>query len=92
MKYWYRIDIVEGSDSRVFVGTSEYEPLQLVDHLQTGKYLVLTDLSYRDNQNKIVSWSAWEPRLASVAYINPNYVTTVMPFVGDPPQESSVAS
>jgi hypothetical protein len=91
VKYWYRIDIVEGDDSRVLVGTSEYDPQQLVEHLETRKFLVLTDLSYRDNQNKIVSWSAWDPRLASVAYINPKFVTTVMPFMGDPRQSNSVA-
>ena len=83
-KHWYRIDVVEGNESRVLVGTSDLEPAQLIEHLRTGEYLVLHDLSYRDNQNKIVSWSTWDPRLASVAYVNPQYVTVVMPFAGDP--------
>ena len=83
-KHWYRIDIIEGEKSRVLVGTSELDPAQLVKQLRTGEYLVLNDLSYRDNQNRIVSWSNWDPRLASVAYVNPEYVTTVIPFVSDP--------
>ena len=66
-KYWYRVDIIEGKDSRVLVGTSELDPAQLVKHLRSGEYLVLNDLSYRDNQNRIVSWSSWDPRLASIA-------------------------
>jgi hypothetical protein len=83
-KYWYRIDIVEGDKNRTLVGTSDMPPELLVRHLRSGEYLLLNDLSYRDNQNRIVSWSAWDPRLASVAYVNPQFVITVMPFVGDP--------
>jgi hypothetical protein len=83
-KHWYRIDILEGDKGRVLVGASEYAPPQLIKQLRSDEYLLLTDLSYRDNQNRIVSWSTWDPRLASVAYINPKYITSVMPFAGDP--------
>lgn len=83
-KHWYRLDVVEGDKSRVLVGSSELDPAELVKQLRAGEYVVLNDLSYRDNQNRIVSWSTWDPRLASVAYVNPQYVVTVIPFVSDP--------
>ena len=92
VKHWYKIDVLEDSKSRAFVGTSELGADELVRHLESGKFLMLTDLSYRDNQNKIVSWSTWDPRLASVAYLNPKFVTTVMPFVGDPRQSNQAAT
>lgn len=83
-KYWYRVDVFDGEESRVWVGTSELDPTQLITRLRSGEYLILSDLSYRDNQNRIVSWSNWDARLASVVYLNPQYVTSFMPFVGDP--------
>ena len=83
-KHWYRIDMRDGERSRALIGSSELTPIQLVKQLSVGEYLVLNDLSYRDNQNRIVSWSTWDPRLGPVAYINPQYVTTVIPFVSDP--------
>ncbi|HEX3358514.1 MAG TPA: hypothetical protein VHS31_16185 [Tepidisphaeraceae bacterium] len=83
-KYWYRIDFIDGKDSRMLIGTSEYEPAELVKQLRGDEYLLLSDLSYRDNQNRFISWSTWDPRLESVAYINPKYIISVMPFVGDP--------
>ena len=56
-------------------------------------YLVLDDLSYRDNQNPIVPWSNWDPRLAPVAYVNPQYVTTVIPEGSkDAPRTASLFS
>ena len=84
MKHWYRIDINGDEKGRVLIGTSELAPDSLLEHLQNGKFLVLNDLSYRDNQNKIVSWATWDPRLASIAYVNPRFVIAVMPFAGDP--------
>jgi len=83
-KHWYRLDVVEGDRSRVLVGSSELDPAQLMKQLRTGDYVVLNDLSYRDNQNRIVSWSDWDPRLTSVAYVNPQYVVMVIPFASDP--------
>jgi len=48
-KHWYRVDIVEGKDSRILIGTSDLDPAQLAKQLRSGEYLVLNDLSYRDN-------------------------------------------
>jgi hypothetical protein len=83
-KYWYRVDVSEGDKSRPHCGSSELDPDQLIQHLKSGQYLVLSDLFYRDNQNRMVAWSTWDPRLSAVAYINPAFVTPVMPFIGDP--------
>jgi hypothetical protein len=83
-KTWYRVDFIEGEKGRSHIGASEFEPPQLIERLKTDNYLMLSDLSYRDNQNRIVSWSKWDPRLLAIAYINPKCVTCVMPFAGDP--------
>ena len=83
-KNWYRIDIIEGDKSRGIVGTSEFEPAQLIKQLNAGTFLMLTDVSYRDNQNRIVPISTWDPRLGSIVYINSKNVSTIIPFAGDP--------
>lgn len=83
-KHWYRIDVVEGDKTRAIVGTSELDPLQLVQRLKGDDYLALNDLSYRDNQNRIVPFSGWDPRLGSIIYLNPRHVISVIPFAGDP--------
>lgn len=36
-KHWYRIDVVEGDKTRAIVGTSELDPLQLVQNPEKGK-------------------------------------------------------
>jgi hypothetical protein len=89
---WYRIDFVDGGRGRTLIGCTELEPAQLVKQLQSGEFLLLNELSYRDNQNRILSWSSWDPRLASVAYINPKYIASIMPFVGDPRSSGSAAA
>ena len=83
-KHWYKVDVRDGEKNRAIVGTSELDPAQLVQKLKGDDYVVLNDLSYRDNQNRIVPFSGWDPRLGSVIYINPRYVITVHPFAADP--------
>jgi hypothetical protein len=83
-KHWYRVDVLEGDKARAMVGTSERNPSELVEKLKGDDYLMLSDLSYRDNQNRIVPFSEWDPRLGSVVYINPRYVISIMPFARDP--------
>lgn len=84
MRYWYRIDIAEGNDTRVLIGSSELDHTALLARLEQGGYITLHDLSYRDDQNRIVSWTVWDPRFLPIVHINPRYVTTVFPFVADP--------
>lgn len=88
-KFWYRVDVLEGDKTRALVGTSSLPPADFVRQLAGTDYFVLNDLSYRDNQNRIVPFSSWDPRLASVIYVNPRCVTTVTPFVGDPTSDDA---
>jgi hypothetical protein len=87
--HWYRVDVLEGQKTRAIIGTSELEPSRLVAKLSGDDYLVLNDLSYRDNKNCIVPFSEWDPRLGSIIYINPRQVVSVVPLVGDPRSNDS---
>lgn len=84
VKYWYRVDLIEGEKTRFLVGTSDLDLPHFAQALSGQAFLRLGDLSYRDNQNRIVSFASWDPRLGDEIYFNPRYVISVMPFTGDP--------
>ena len=83
-KHWYRIDCHNGQKESMLCGSSALDLDQLTKELASAAFIRLEDLFYRDNQNRLLSWSDWDPRLQSIALINCKCITTVMPFNGDP--------
>ena len=84
-RYWYRITIGDGLATMDRFGTSDLEPEALVQHVTTGRFVMLSDFSYYDTGEKaIVPASTANPTYGPTLYINPAKVTFIHPLVGDP--------
>jgi hypothetical protein len=83
-KHWYKVDFAEGETIRNVVGTAEFSVAQVVQQIQAGEFLLLSDLTYRDNQGHLQPYSKWDQNLPPRMYINPKYIVSVGPYDGDP--------
>ena|SRR5688572_7386468 len=83
-KYWYRVDLHDGSKDRTLCGSSDLAPADFIAQLASAAFVRLDDLIYRDSQNRIRPWSEWDARFEPTAFINAKHVVTVMQFAGDP--------
>ncbi len=82
--HWYKVDFLDGEKYRAVVGTSPLSAAELIEQLQEGEFLLLSDLKYRDNQGQLQPYSKWDPLLPPTMFINPKYILTVMPYDSDP--------
>lgn len=82
--HWYRVDFQDGTRARSLCGSSELAPNELLEALATEPFIRLDDLFYRDNRNRYLPWSDWDPRLQSTAWIHGKFISVIMPFAGDP--------
>ncbi len=83
-RYWYRVEMLTGSETYCFFGSNELAEDAFIRAYQGGELLYLKDLIFYDEDEKVRSWSEWDPVYLSKVYLNPQYVVSIMPMAGDP--------
>lgn len=83
-EYWYRVEVLNGDETYCFFGSSKYKESEFVRRLTEREYLLLEHLVFYNEDQEAKSWSEWEPNSYSRVYLNPQYIVSLMPLVGDP--------
>jgi len=81
---WYRAEMNSGPETFCVFGSSPLPELEITAILGRGEMILLEDLVYYDEEGRARSWSEWDPHCQPRVYINPKYLVTLMPMVGDP--------
>lgn len=73
-----------GTETFCVFGSSHLSESEAAASLGRGDMILLEDLVYYDEEGRARSWSEWDPHCQPRVYINPKYLVTLMPMVGDP--------
>lgn len=87
-RYWYRVEMLSGSDTYCFFGSCKLPEKELMQALQENKWTLIEDLIYFDENDRAQGWSEWDPNYLARIHLNPQYVVSVMPMLEDPRKET----
>ncbi len=73
-----------GTETFCVFGSSNLSESEAAAALGRREMVLLEDLVYYDEEGRARSWSEWDPHCQPRVYINPKYLVTLMPMVGDP--------
>jgi hypothetical protein len=90
-KHFYRVDYDDGNRKGSVCGSTELDPTAFIAEISSAAFIRLDDLVYRDNQQRVRSWTEWDPHTQPTIFINCKFIHTVMPLSGDPFEEQSTA-
>ena len=82
-RYWYRIEMLSGQETYLYFGSTNHDEHTLIQQLQAGELILLEDLVYFDDHDRIQGWSEWDPHYLATVYLNPAYVISIMPMAED---------
>ncbi len=81
---WYRAEMTAGPETFCVFGSSVQPEKDMVESLQAGVLVLLEDLVFYDEEGVARSWSEWDPHCQPRMYLNPKFLISLMPMVGDP--------
>ena len=82
--FWYRVRILDGQTSYSYVGSSPLDESNFIKKLGGGSYILLENLVYFDQTRKAKDFTEWDPTTLPRIYINPKYISAVLPLDGAP--------
>jgi hypothetical protein len=88
-RHWYRVEMLSGHDTYLYFGSTTLNEASLMKQLGAGGFVLLEDLVYFDDNERIQGWSEWDPHYLARVYLNPTYVISIMPMAEDLRKESS---
>jgi hypothetical protein len=86
---WYRINAMkEGKDHSYYpyYGSSADSLAELIQKATRGEYVILTNMVYHDRsgEGQFRPWTDWNNREGNTIAINPAYISSIHPLIGDP--------
>ncbi len=82
--FWYRVEILAGAETHCYFGTTQLGEAELLAQLGQGRYVVLEDLTYYDEEGAARPWTEWDPNYIPRIHLNPRYVVSIIPLANDP--------
>jgi hypothetical protein len=82
--FWYRIEIIAGSESYCYFGCSSMTESEMGDALSQGRFVTLDELTYYDDEGTAHRWSEWDPNCVARISLNPKFVVSMIPLVDHP--------
>jgi hypothetical protein len=83
-KNWFRIEVFTPQETYWYVGSSPLDEGALLKALNSSAFIQLNDLTYFDEEGRPRRWTEWDPHCQPTIHINPRYVLSILPLVGDP--------
>ncbi len=83
-KNWFRVEAFVEGEYFTYYGNTPYETEELARRLTAGEWVTLDDLVYYDDQDRLLSWTEWDPQCQPRVVLNPRHVLYAIPLVDDP--------
>jgi hypothetical protein len=87
-RHWYRVEVLAGSDTHCYFGSSKLTEAQVLEALKEGTFIELDDLTYYDEDGEPRPWTEWDPNAYPRIHLNAKYVLTMIPLQEDPRKKS----
>jgi hypothetical protein len=81
---WYRVEMNAGPETFCVFGSSVLAEKEMCNQMNAGNIVLLEDLVYYDEEGIAKSWSDWDPHCQPRIYLNPKFLVSIMPMIGDP--------
>ena len=83
-KHWYRVEVLAGSETHCYFGSSALTEGQVLSALKEGTFVELDDLTFYDEEGEPRPWTGWDPNAYPRIHLNAKYVLTMIPLKEDP--------
>lgn len=81
---WYRVEVLAGAETHCYFGSSNLRESELLSAVQEGRFVVLDDLTFYDEDGEAKAWTDWDPNYIPRIHLNPRFLVSLIPLANDP--------
>lgn len=83
-KHWFRVEAFVEGEYFTYYGNSPHDTAELARRLSANEWITLDDLVYYDDNDRLLSWTEWDPQCLPRVVLNPRHILYAIPLVQDP--------